>query len=113
MLACSYDRVSTRRQASKTDLDTRYAKAIEAHCDRRGWTLRRKFKDAGLSGKNTNRPGMQQAITWAIKHKGVIVFYDLSRFSRSLMDLVSIAELLRKNGAALSSATEAIDLTDS
>jgi len=112
MLACSYDRVSTPGQAARTNLDTRYAAAIQAHCERRNWTLRRKFKDAGLSGKNTNRPGMQAAITWAIKHKGVIVFYDLSRFSRSLMDLVTIAQLLRKNGASLSSCTEAIDLTE-
>jgi len=112
MLACSYDRVSTGRQASKTDLDTRYQKAIQAHCDRNGWTLRRKFTDPGLSGKNAARPGMQKAISWAIKRKGVICFYDLSRFSRSLPDLVSIAQELRKHGAALSSCTEAIDLRD-
>jgi DNA invertase Pin-like site-specific DNA recombinase len=112
MLACSYDRVSTGRQASKTDLNTRYLKAIQAHCDRNGWPLRRRFTDPGLSGKNAARPGMQRAIQWAIKHKGVIVFYDLSRFSRSLPDLVSIAQELRKHGAALSSCTEAIDLRD-
>jgi len=112
MLACSYDRVSTGRQAAKTDLNTRYQKAIQAHCERHGWPLRRRFTDPGMSGKNAARPGMQKAIQWAIKHKGVIVFYDLSRFSRSLMDLVSIAEELRKHGAALSSCTESIDLRD-
>jgi site-specific DNA recombinase len=112
MLACSYDRVSSLQQAAKTNLDTRYAKAIEEHCRRRNWTLKRRFKDPGLSGKDANRPGLQKAVSWAIENKGVIVFYDLSRFSRSVPDLVAIAGRLRERGAGLSSCTEAIELTE-
>ena len=109
MNACSYDRVSTTRQAEAVDLETRYLEAIQAHCRRRGWELGPHFTDPGKSGKDAKRPGMQKAIRWALENKGVIVFYDLTRFSRSLLDLVNIAEQLKAGGAALSCATEAID----
>jgi DNA invertase Pin-like site-specific DNA recombinase len=112
MLACSYDRVSTLRQASKTNLDTRCADAIQKHCDRRWWTLKQTFNDAGLSGKDTKRPGLQKAIQWAVENRAVIVFFDLSRFSRSSPDPVDFAGKLRKRRAGLSSCTEAIELTD-
>jgi len=112
MYAFAYDRVSTARQAEKVDLENRYIEAIQSHCDRRGWKLRRKFSDAGLSGKNANRPGLQAAEAAAIECRGVIVFYSLDRFSRSLQDLLAIAETLKSHGASLSSATEAIDTSD-
>lgn len=112
MLAFSYDRVSTSRQADRTDLEVRYAEVIKAYCQRRGWTLAGAFCDAGLSGKDANRPGLKRAIAAAVEHGGVIVFYDLSRFSRSINDLLEIADYLGKRGASLSSATEAIDTSD-
>jgi site-specific DNA recombinase len=112
MKACSYDRVSTARQAEGVEVETCYLARIHAHCQRRDWELGPHFTDPGKSGKNAERPGLQAAIQWAVDHKGVIVFYDLTRFSRSLRDAVNIAEQLKQHGAALSSATEAIDTTD-
>ena len=109
MKAFAYDRVSTARQAANANLEKRYLDVIRAHCERRGWRLVGKFSDAGLSGKNVNRPGLQAAIAAAIECRGVIVFYSLDRFSRSLSDLLAIADMLKANGASLSSATEAID----
>ncbi len=112
MIALGYDRVSTAKQAGAVNLEQRYREAMKDHCQRRGWTFRKLYTDPGLSGKNAQRPGLQAAIEAAIKHKGVIVFYDLSRFSRSLIDAVTIAQQLKAHGAAMSSCTEAIDLTD-
>ncbi len=112
MKAFAYDRVSTARQAANADLETRYLDAISALCNRRGWTLDGVFTDAGLSGKNVNRPGLQAAMNAAIEARGVIVFYDLSRFSRSIQDLLTIADALKQHGASLASATEAIDTSD-
>jgi site-specific DNA recombinase len=112
MKAFAYDRVSTARQAAHVDLETRYLDAVSALCNRRAWTLQGIFTDAGLSGKNANRPGLQAAMNAAIEARGVIVFYDLSRFSRSIQDLLTIADALKQHGASLASATEAIDTSD-
>jgi DNA invertase Pin-like site-specific DNA recombinase len=111
--AYGYDRVSTARQASRADLDQRYREAMRKLCQRREWAMHpRIFTDPGLTGRNAERPGLQEAIERAIKHKGVLVFYDLSRFSRSLEDAVAINRQLRAGGAALCSCTEPIDTTD-
>jgi site-specific DNA recombinase len=112
MKAFAYDRVSTARQATNVDLETRYLDAITGLCSRRGWTLEGTFTDAGLSGKNANRPGLQAAMNAAIEARAVIVFYDLTRFSRSMQDLLTIADTLKQHGAAIVSATEAIDTSD-
>jgi hypothetical protein len=110
MKALGYDRVSDPRQAKRVDLDKRYREAMKALCQRRGWHLHpRIFTDAGLTGRNAERPGLQEAIELAVKHKGILVFYDLSRFSRSLADTIRINEQLKAGGASLCSCTEPID----
>lgn len=111
MIAYGYDRVSTLKQVGNSSTKIQ-RQAIERHCELRGWKLRRIFTDPGRSGKNVARPGLQAAIEAASKAKGVIVFYDLSRFSRSIQDLIQIAEALKANGAGISSCTESIDTTD-
>lgn len=111
MIAYGYDRVSTLKQVENSSLKIQ-RQAIERHCELRGWKLKRIFTDPGKSGKNVARPGLQAAIEAASKAKGVIVFYDLSRFSRSIQDLLQIAETLKACGAGVSSCTEAIDTTD-
>lgn len=112
MRAFAYDRVSDPKQARNLNLETRYIETIGAYCERRGWKIDGVFFDAGISGKNAERPGLQKAIAAASADRGVLVFYDLTRFSRSMRDIVSIADTLKRNGAALASATEAIDTTN-
>ena len=111
MNAYGYDRVSTLKQVGNSSIRTQ-REAIERHCESRGWTLKRIFTDPAKSGKNAQRPGLQSAIAAACTHGGVIVFYDLSRFARSIIDALDIAEQLKAHGAGLSSCTEAIDTTD-
>jgi DNA invertase Pin-like site-specific DNA recombinase len=112
MLAFGYDRVSTQRQAKTVNLDKRYREAMAQLCERRVWTLRRIYTDPGLTGRNAQRPGLHAAIEAVIKHKGVLVFYDLSRLSRSLKDAVTINEQLRAGGCGMCSCTDPIDTSD-
>ena len=52
--------------------------------------------DEGLSGKNTVRPGLQEALLEVKKHKGALVVYSLSRLSRSTRDTLELADSSRK-----------------
>lgn len=69
------------------------------------------FEDAGYSGKNTNRPALQQLLA-ALPAGGVsaIVVWKLDRLSRSLRDtLTMIEDIFQPAGASLVSVTESID----
>lgn len=63
--------------------------------------------DAGLSGKNCNRPGLQAACG----RGDALVVYSLSRLSRSIRDTMDISDQLAKAGADLVSLSEKIDTT--
>ena len=67
--------------------------------------------DEGLSGKNTARPGLQQALAEVKKHKGALVVYSLSRLSRSTRDTLELADKLEKAGADLVVLQEKVDTT--
>lgn len=67
--------------------------------------------DEGLSGKNTSRPGLQQALAEVKQHKGALVVYSLSRLSRSTRDTLELADKLEKAGADLVVLQEKVDTT--
>jgi site-specific DNA recombinase len=69
------------------------------------------YTDEGLSGKNTARPGLQEALTEVKKHKGALVVYSLSRLSRSTRDTLELADRLEKAGADLVVLQEKVDTT--
>lgn len=111
-LACGYDRVSTMTQAERTDVRRRYIPAIKAKCRERGWKLTEIYSDAGISGQKDKRPGAMAAVEWAKANRGVIVFYDLSRFSRTIRWTVNTAFDLKNAGASICSCIDPIDTTD-
>ena len=69
------------------------------------------FEDAGFSGKNTDRPALQEMLS-AI-HSGsvsAVVVWKLDRLSRSLRDTLSMIEdIFAPAGVTLVSVTESID----
>mgnify|MGYP003377965326 CR=1 FL=1 len=69
------------------------------------------YVDEGLSGKNTARPGLQQALAEVKAHKGALVVYSLSRLSRSTQDTLHIADQLNKASADLVVLAEKVDTT--
>lgn len=112
MKAIGYCRVSTEGQARDgVSLEAQQAK-IKAWCQANGCELIGMFVDAGLSGsRSDNRPGLQQGLTQACKHKAAFVVYSLSRLARSTKDALVISERLDKSGADLVSLSERIDTT--
>lgn len=69
------------------------------------------YSDNGLSGKNTARPGLQQALTAAKAHKAALVVYSLSRLSRNTLDTLRLVQELEQAGSDLVSIQEMIDTT--
>ena len=110
--ACGYVRVSTERQADRgVSLSSQRAR-IEAYCAAQGLKLVSCYADEGLSGgKAHNRPQLQRALADVTKRKAVLVFWSLSRLSRSIKDTIEISERLEKAGADLVSLTEGFDTT--
>ncbi len=108
--AIGYIRVSTEGQATDgVSLDAQRAK-IEAWAMLNDYELAAVHVDAGISGKNCNRPGLQAALADCRKGSALVV-YSLSRLSRSIRDTMDISDRLAKNGADLVSLSEKIDTT--
>ena len=108
--AIGYIRVSTDGQAQDgVSLDAQRAK-IEAWCLLNDYQLSAVYVDAGISGKNCNRPGLQAALTDCRKGSALVV-YSLSRLSRSVRDTMDIGDKLAKVAADLVSLSEKIDTT--
>jgi len=111
MQAIGYIRVSTEEQATEgVSLEMQRAK-IEAWSDLTDAELVAIYADEGLSGKNTKRDGLQQALEAAKAHQAALVVYSLSRLSRSTIHTLTIAEELQACGCELVSLQEKIDTT--
>lgn len=110
--AVIYTRVSTVSQAEEgVSLEAQFARARE-YAARQGMEIIGEFCDAGVSGKSTkNRPEFRAALDMVCKQKATLVFYSLSRISRSTRDLMDIAERIKRAGAGLASLQEQIDTT--
>jgi DNA invertase Pin-like site-specific DNA recombinase len=94
MRVIGYTRVSTKEQAEEgLSLATQRA-AIEAECERRGWDVIEVIEDAGFTGRDDDRPGLQRALSMLAKRNrpDAIVVARLDRLTRSLKDLVSFMD---------------------
>ncbi len=83
-----------------------------AYCKFREFEVEAEFSDEWLSGKDTERPGFQEAMDLVCKIKGVLVVYSLSRFGRSTKDMILCLDRLEKAKAKLVSTTENIEGDD-
>jgi DNA invertase Pin-like site-specific DNA recombinase len=92
-----YVRVSTEEQAdSGAGLRAQRA-AILAEAERRGWVLVDVIEDAGYSGKDLRRPGINAALD-ALKHHRAdsLVVAKLDRLSRSMLDFAALMDKATK-----------------
>lgn len=70
------------------------------------------YKDAGYSGKNTQRPDFQRLIADIQADKiGKLYVYRLDRFSRSVADFGRLWEILKAHGVEFVSVSENFDTT--
>jgi DNA invertase Pin-like site-specific DNA recombinase len=92
-----YARVSTDEQTPALQL----AALKKAGCK----TL---FKDEGISGAVSNRPALRRCLT-KLETGDTLIVWKLDRLGRSLRDLITILDDLKRRGVKFRSLTEAID----
>ena len=93
-----YARVSTEDQHLEAQIE-----ALEAVGAERIWSEK-------ISGAKTNRPELQ-ALLDHLRPGDVVTVTKYDRLSRSLQDLLTIVEAIRKKGAGFRSLAEDIDTT--
>ena len=112
MKAVIYTRFSPRRNAAECESCLTQFDYCRKYCDLHQLEIIGEFKDEAKSGASAaNRPGLQDALAHACKHKAVLVVYSLSRLARNTKETIEISERLDKAGADLASLHEHIDTT--
>lgn len=109
-LILGYSRVSSEEQAQHGISVDAQRTILEGYAAMTSSEIRI-YEDAGYSGKNTNRPALQQLLA-ACRSGSVsaVVVWKLDRLSRSLRDTLTIIEdVFQPRGITLVSVTESID----
>ena len=110
--AIAYCRVSTTEQANEGVSLAAQEKRIQTWCTAQEIPLEDTYIDAGLSGgRADNRPELQRALA-ACKRGDLLVFYSLSRLSRSTRDVLAILDRLHRQGADIVSLSEKLDTSN-
>ena len=106
-----YCRVSTDEQGDSGLGLAAQRTAIQAECDRRGWTLAEVHEDV-LSGKTLNRPGVAAALD-AVESgaASTLIVAKLDRLSRSLLDFAGLMRKAQASGWNLVALDLGIDLS--
>lgn len=108
MNVAGYVRVSTDMQAEKYSIPQQID-LIKSYCKAKDWQLIEIYTDAGFSGKDMNRPALQDMIE-NIKSFDLVLVYKLDRLSRSQKDTLHIVEdIFHKNNVRFASIQENFD----
>jgi site-specific DNA recombinase len=112
VLTIAYCRVSTEEQAAEGFSIEGQAEKLRAYAELHDLGSVTVISDPGWSGKNLERPGLQQLLTMIeARHVSNVLTWRLDRLSRNLGDLVLLADTFGTAGVALHSFTERIDLS--
>ena len=105
-----YTRVSTTEQAdSGLSLDGQ-ATRVAAFCTARGWELVDIVTDAGLSGGNMDRPGLQKVLSLVRRGEvDAVCVLKLDRLTRSVKDLALLLEAFDRAHVVFSSVCDSFD----
>jgi site-specific DNA recombinase len=107
-----YCRVSTELQKEKDNSIKSQIKFISDYCQFNNLELVNVFKDEGISGKISNRLGLNEMFEEIKRNKiDILCVYSLSRLGRKLKDVIEFIEKLSKNGVEFISIKENIDMT--
>ena len=112
MLIVAYCRVSTEEQAEEGFSIEGQADRLRAYGELHDLGAVTVVADPGFSGKNLERPGLQRVLAMVdAGHVAHVLTWRLDRLSRSLSDLILLADKFGQAGVALHSFTEKIDLS--
>jgi len=118
MRCAIYTRVSTDEQALSEYSSLKRQEEIcrnyiDIHTEK-GWKVAGVYEDAGYSGKDFERPGIQELMADVRAGKlDAIVTYKIDRISRSLKDFYDLWEVLKAHNVTFVSATQHFDTSDS
>ena len=109
-LVLGYSRVSSEEQAQHGISIDAQRQILEGYAAMTSSRIRI-YEDAGFSGKNTNRPALQQLLADCRSGSvSAVVVWKLDRLSRSLRDTLTIIEdIFQPRNITLVSVTESID----
>ena len=111
MRVALYPRVSGMEQATEGYSIGEQIDRMKKYCEAKDWMVYKIYTDAGYSGANMARPGLQSMIK-DIENKNVdmVLVYKLDRLSRSQKDtLYLIEDVFEKHDVGFSSMTENFD----
>lgn len=111
--AALYIRVSTLDQAREGYSLEAQEQSLRKYCSEKGYDVVELYADRGISGKDIDhRPDMQRLLSNAKSDCfDIVIFWALSRFTRSVADLYSIMQIMEQHKVALASYTEPFDTT--
>ncbi|MGU3438437.1 recombinase family protein [Actinomycetes bacterium M1A6_2h] len=119
MTAVTYQRVSTKEQATTGGHDEGFSIPAQREANRRkaetlGAQVVAEFVDAGESARSTKRPELQRMLDYITTHQVTYcIVHKVDRLARNRLDDVDIHRHLIDAGVQLVSATENIDETPS
>lgn len=111
LFAAIYIRVSTLDQAREGYSLDAQERTLRKWCDDHDYTIYDIYADCGISGKDIDhRPEMLRLLQDAREKKiDCVVFWALSRFTRSVSDLYQTMEDFQRHGIGMVSYTESFD----
>ena len=115
MKVALYPRVSTQEQAKEGYSIGEQIDRLKKYSAAMGWEVYKIYTDAGFSGANMDRPGLQEMIKDVKAGKiNKVVVYKLDRLSRSQLDtLYLIEKVFLANGTDFVSMNESFDTSTS
>ncbi|MDQ4115085.1 MAG: recombinase family protein [Actinomycetota bacterium] len=119
LTAVTYQRVSTKEQASKGGRDEGFSIPAQREANARkaeslGARVVAEFVDAGESARSADRPDLQRMLEYIATHQvNFCIVHKVDRLARNRLDDVEIHRRLVQAGVTLVSATENIDETPS
>lgn len=112
--ACVYTRVSTDAQGEDGKVSLPEQERMAKACiESKGWRYIKTYEDNGYTGRNTNRPGLQEMLKDVREGKiEAIVIFKLDRLSRKQRDtMMIIEEDILQHNVDLVSLNETLDTT--
>ncbi len=109
--AVVYTRVSTAEQVENFSLDTQ-RRYCDDYCARNEIEVDRVFVDEGASAKTAERAEFQRMLAYCAENRkrlDFVIVYDVSRFSRNMLDYEVVRATLHELGISLRSATQPFD----
>jgi site-specific DNA recombinase len=112
MLNVAYCRVSTEEQAAEGFSIGGQTEKLRAYAKLHGLGPVTTVEDLGRSGKDLDRPGLQQLLGMVESgHVRNVLVWRLDRLSRNLGDLILLADRFARADVGLHSFTEKLDLS--